>query len=399
MKITVARTPLERDQLDHFFETFTLWRDVKTKERVVMWRPARFLILFFGLLSYLYVGSVLAVTWWLQAAAPGSRIGYHDVANPLRWSRIVMKWMRYQNAHAPPAGPFFPDDEDTDAAGGAAAPPAEAGTKDNARSAPVYSVADSPLAGSMPYGPLLAQYFTRNGGTQKLDAIHSVQVVGTVTMPNGTSVKFTMVKKPPGEVRISMHNNLSGSEATVLTNGADTWQWVGDPYQNGVQRSSADEASALLREEFYCDTPIELIHNLSVLREIPREVGEDEPYNIIETRLARDMRLMVFLNPDTWHADRLQIDYDQNGAPCSYVILASNWMTVDGVAEPAQLQVYANGQPLLQCHIDGITYNLGAYDVLFVPPADAPKKASSTPPPKPVAPVSALTRLARLSPA
>jgi hypothetical protein len=372
MKFTVARTRLQRDHLDSFFESFTLSRSAETRELILQWRPGRFFGLLFGLPAFFFAGVVIAITLWIQSLAPGIAVSYADIANPAHWSLVAQRWHAYQNtAAANPNAPLI--------AGSAADLAADASARADARAASdgstgpttVYSVPDSPIVSATPYGPLLTRYFTSNGGTQKLLGILSIQIHGTVTMDSGETLSFTMVKKPPGKIRINMHDTLTNNEATVITDGHDTWKWSGDAYQTGVHPAPPDEAAALVRESFYCDVPVEIIHNPHALREIPRVLGEDEHFNYVQTLLGDGMRALIFLNPDTWHADRIQIDYDQNGIPCSYTILVRNWMTVDGIAEPSLIDVYVNGTHLLQCAFDSITFNPGAYDVLFQPPAEA----------------------------
>jgi hypothetical protein len=369
MKFIVARTRLQRNLLDGFFESYYLTRDAQTKELRILWRPVRLFGLFFGLLTFLYVGAILAVTWWLQDLAPGLNVRYADVANPVHWSHFFIRWQAYQKTYALPTEPVHLGDNQALAA--AINATAHVGAPGSTHSGAAYTIADNPLVSANPYGPLLTQYFLHNGGTQELLGILSIQIHGTVTMQSGETLKFTMVKKPPGKVRINMHDDVSNKEATVLTDGQKTWKWTGDPYANGVTLAPPDEAAALAREAMYCDIPVEIIHNPHFLSEIPRELGEDQPDNYIQTILASGMRALIFLNPDTWRADRVQIDYDQNGVPCTYTILVREWMTVAGVSEPALIDVYVNGTKLLQCRFDSITYNPGAYDVLFEPPGDA----------------------------
>jgi len=380
MKFTVARTRLQRDHLDSFFESFTLSRSSETRELILLWRPGRFFGLLFGLPAFFFASVVIAITLWIQALAPGIAVGYADIANPAHWSAVSQRWHAYQNTAATdPNAPLI--------AGSAADLAADAGVRATARaasdgstgSAGVYSVPDSPIVTATPYGPLLTHYFTSNGGTQKLLAILSIQIHGTVTMDSGETLNFTMVKKPPGKIRINMHDTLTNKEATVITDGHDTWKWSGDAYQTGILPAPPEEAAALVREAFYCDVPVEIIHNPHALREIPRVLGEDEHDNYVETLLGDGMRALIFLNPDTWRADRIQIDYDQKGIPCSYTIFVRDWMTVDGIAEPSLIDVYVNGDHLLQCKFDSITFNPGAYDVLFEPPADAVSPPAAAP--------------------
>ncbi|MGA2053538.1 MAG: hypothetical protein ABSH19_09520, partial [Opitutales bacterium] len=334
MKFIVARTRQQRALLDSFFESLTLARNAQTRELTVIWRPYRSLGLLFGLPLFFYLTFVVAATLWIQEFAPGINVGYLDVADPIRWSLVFSRWRTFEDATT-----TSPDPTQVAAAADAADAYARAAARVNngapaTRSTTVYTLAQNPIVASVPYGPLLTQYFTRNGGTQKLLGILSIQIHGTVTMQSGETLSFTMVKKPPGKIRINMHDDVSNQEATVLTDGRDTWKWTGDPYHNGVQPVSPDETAALVREAMYCDIPVEIIHDSHALREIPRELGEDEHYNYVQTLLNGGIRALIFLNPDTWRADRIQLDYDQSGIPCSYTILVREWMTVSGISEP-----------------------------------------------------------------
>ncbi len=384
MKFTVARTRMQRDLLDGFFESFTLSRSAQTRELIVLWRPGRFLGLLLGLPAFFFLSVVIAITLWIQSLAPGIAVHYADIANPAHWADVAQRWHAYQNASAANQNPVLIASSAEDLAAQANARAAARVSGDGAtNSSAVYSLPDNPINSAVPYGPLLTHFFTSNGGTQKLLSILSIQIHGTVTMDSGETLNFTMVKKPPGKIRINMHDSITNNEATVLTDGHETWKWTGDPFQNGVKPAPSEEADALIREAFYCDIAVEIIHNPHALREIPRVLGEDEHFNFVQTPLGSGMRALIFLNPDTWRADRVQIDYDLKGVPCSYTIFVRDWMMVDGIPEPSLIDVYVNGTHLLQCKFDSITFNPGAYDVLFQPPADL--VSLPTPPPAPAA--------------
>jgi hypothetical protein len=186
-----------------------------------------------------------------------------------------------------------------------------------------------------------------------------------------------MVKKPPGQVRLNMLNQSTGQEATVLSDGTDSWNWIGDPGKNPVHRADNDQAAALMREAMYCDVAVEVLRSPRVLREMPRQASTEEPYDMIQMNLPHDVRALIFLDPRTSRAQRIQLDYDKDGAPNQYTIIVHDWMDVEGVPEPKAITVFYNGKKLLDCSFSSIAYNLGAYDVLFQRPTETPPAPAS----------------------
>jgi hypothetical protein len=234
----------------------------------------------------------------------------------------------------------------------------------------------STLEGSIAYGPLLERFFERNGGMDKLLGIYSIKIHGTVIAEEGSrkeTFSFTMVKKPPGQVRLNMLNEDTKMEATVLTDGTDTWEWRGDsPEKNGVQSADANAAAALMREAMYSDVAVEVLRSPRVLRELPRQASSDEPYDVIEMLLPHDVNARIYLDPKTSRAQRIDLVYDNGGVPNLYTIFVHDWMEVEGVPEPKSLTVFDNGAKVLDCVFDSISYNEGAYDSLFERPTLAP---------------------------
>jgi hypothetical protein len=366
MKFYSARTALQLDRLDCFFESFCYWRDNRTKELIVLWRPRRCLTLGIGLVVYLYVGTVLAATWWLQVLAPGLPVRVADVANPLRWPAIPGIWERFQIGIALPADELMP--------GNRPLPGHE-------RSAPgantTTSLAAGPPAELVPgadvFNPLIYQFFLRNGGVSALAEVRSVEIRGIVTMHNGNQLSFTMVKKPPNRVRLNIHDIVSPRESTLVRNGDATWKWSGDPFKNGVRRALPEEVDTLLRETLMFDVPMELLVRGDTLQaSLPAGSAAGAP-PMLTTPVSADMVAQVYLNADTWRPERLDFVYGGKDKPTRYSIRVRQWMMVMGLPEPKQLDVLVNNQPLLSCQVESIVYNNGVLNVLFEPPAEAPR--------------------------
>jgi hypothetical protein len=353
----IFRTPHKFSQRRHlyFFESIHVWRDEKTEELVVMWRPGHFLSLVGMILVGVYFGLVLVVTSTLHTLAPGVPLEYGDVANPLRWKTIPYIWRAFQKAQGAKSAPVAQSEPLLPAAAEKSAP---------AENATVLLQA--------PYGPLMEQFFDHNGGKVKLDDIHSVEIRGVVAMVGGDTLSFTMVKKLPNDVRLNMRDLSNGGESTVLTNGTDTWLWSGDPYENGISHAPAEILQMLQRETLLFNVAVELANHLSSLREVPPPAGSKTANPVIELAMPNDMLASVYLNPLNWRPDRVDITYEDKGQPVLYSVLVRDWQVVDGVPEPSSIDVFQNDQPFLHCHVSTLTYNLGAYNLLFEPPVNAP---------------------------
>jgi hypothetical protein len=144
-----------------------------------------------------------------------------------------------------------------------------------------------------------------------------------------------------------------------------------------VESLSIDQLKALQREAMYCGVIFELLDNPHTLREVEHVSDDQEQYNRVLGTLANGMRLEVMIDPGTQRAERVQIQYDENGVPMFYVIMVKDWMTVNGVEEPSRFEVFVNGQKLLDGKINQVTYNAGVLDVLFDPPLESATKAAT----------------------
>ena len=367
--IFIAPTTRRQHERMWFFESFRCWRDERTGQLVVMWRRNRCLGLFFGFVLFLYFGSVAAATWWLQLLSPGLPVTYGQMLNPVHWPDVPHIWNTYQRTLAEQSLQLEKASASTPGADNLGQPSnSHLSASSAAPPVPSAPASASPLQGADDYGALLAQFFAHNGGVTKLLGIHSIQIQGTVTLADGNTKNFTLTKKLPDKVRLNIHDNLSTGENTVLTNGHDTWVWIGDPYTNGIRPAIPTEASAVLREALYTDVAVAAIQH-------PHDVTESTPPGDIAPAFALQlpygMRAQVFPDPKTWLPSLIQINYDQDGHPNTCVISVRSWMTVEGVPEPASIDVTLNDALLLKCHINSIAYNLGIYDVLFEPPPGA----------------------------
>jgi len=394
MKFIPSRNRQQHERL-WFFESIRMWRDERTDQLVVMWRRGRFLGFAIGLLLFFYFGFVAALTWWIQALAPGIPVTYAQNLNPIQWLMLPRVWSAYQQSQSDLL-------EKLSATLRPAVPSASTPYSPSVPSTGPSASASKLDIAAEPFSPLLAQFFAHNGGSAKLLAIHSVNIQGNVTLPAGNTLHFSLVKKMPDKVRLNIHDNLSTNESTLVTDGNTTWKWIDDPFKNGVRKALPSEAAAMLRETLYCDVAIEAVNHSGNITEPAAADAADHHFDL---QLPGGMRARIFPDPDTWRPSRIEIEYEQDGKTNTNVITVEDWMTVAGFPEPAKISVTLNGQPLLDCRFESIVYNSGMYDILFQPPLsapvaapDAPSAASTHPPPPAPAPNPALITVPPLAP-
>ena len=153
--------------------------------------------------------------------------------------------------------------------------------------------------------------------------IHSINIQGNVTLPAGNTLHFSLVKKMPDKVRLNIHDNLSTNESTLVADGNTTWKWTGDPFQNGVRKATLSEATAMLREVFYCDVAIEAVNHSGNITEPAASDDADQHFDL---QLPYGMRARIFPDPDTWRPGRIEIDYEQDGKANTNIITVHDWM-------------------------------------------------------------------------
>ncbi len=385
MKFEFARTRQQQADLHLFFESCTILRNADTRQSVFLFRPGRLLALVVMLGAFLPIAVVLTAVLWAQQLVPEAGLTFTDAVYPWRWPHLLDEWRQPVINYPDGSMSSLPRSKTPEfaprpasAARPAPAPAPEAKPPGApTRSPSIYTMNNHGPASAVSYGPIMWDYLSHNGGLDKLQDVRGLQVQGNVTMANGSVLNFTMVKRPPDKIRLTMRAGPAQEEATVLANGDRGWRWVGAAGAQAPESLGPEQLKAIEREALYCGVIFELINSPHTLREIAHVSDDQDEYNRVLGTLPNNMRVEVLIDPDTQRADRIQIQYDENGVPCLYVIQVKEWMTVNGVDEPSHFEVFVNGGKLLDGKINQVTYNAGVLDVMFEPPAAAKPAAAA----------------------
>ena len=223
---------------------------------------------------------------------------------------------------------------------------------------------------------ILAKHYAACGGLDKLKAINSMRVTGSVAVGQGMDAPFTMERKRPGKSR--MEFTLQGMTGIQAFDGTKTWSVmpfmgkkdpeVGTDEDNKNAQDDADFDGALVD---YKDkgNAIEVAGKESI-------DGADA-YKLKVTKKNGKIEY-DYLDAETWLLVKQEGKVKRRGTEMDGETLFSDYKDVDGIMEPFAMESGAKGMPQKQkMTFTKIELNVPIDDARFAVPANA---AVATPP-------------------
>lgn len=241
--------------------------------------------------------------------------------------------------------------------------------------------ADKPLTAD----EITAKYLTAIGGREKLKAVQSLRMTGTITMGPGMVAPMVIELKRPSSMR--MEFTIQGMTATSAFDGEKGWQIVPFQGDDGPEELPADQIDDV-RAQADIDGPLVDSKEKGITIELAgrEKIDDVDAYHLKLTTKKAETRDM-YVDAHTFLPIKETMKRDIGGESMSVELLISDYRDVSGVKFPHTLDNRIAGTPMTQLmKIDKIELNPALDAARFkkpepkpTAPADPAKHEEATP--------------------
>jgi outer membrane lipoprotein-sorting protein len=228
----------------------------------------------------------------------------------------------------------------------------------------------APIAHAQTVDELLAKHYEACGGLDKMKAVNTMRVTGTITMGPGMEAPFTMERKRPGMRR--MEFTLQGMTGIQAFDGNKTWSVmpfmgkkdpeVGTEEDNKNARDDADFDGALVDYKAKG-------HTIELMGKEPVE-GADA-YKLKVTKKNGNIEY-DYLDAETYLLVKTEGKVKRRGTELDGETTFSDYKEVDGLMQPFSMESGAKEMPQKQkLTFTKIELNVPLDDSRFAVPAGA----------------------------
>lgn len=200
------------------------------------------------------------------------------------------------------------------------------------------------------------------GGLQKLKALKSLSITGTMSM-QGMEIPFNTFFSAPTKFRMEM--TIQGMKIIQAYDGLTAWSL--NPMRGGTAEKAAEselkqmKSQADMIEGEFIDfaakgNTLELIG--------PEDVDGATAYKVKVTDKENETHF-VFVDAATWLLVRRDRSMNMMGQSVDVEMLYSNFKEISGVQLPAQIDIRYQGEDMMSMSWDNISPNATVSDDLF----------------------------------
>jgi len=228
----------------------------------------------------------------------------------------------------------------------------------------------APIAHAQTVDELLAKYYEACGGLDKLKAITSIRVTGTMAIAPGMDAPFTMERKRPGKQRMEFQvQGMTGIQAfdgerswSVMPFMGKTEPEVGADEDNKRQQADADFDGALVDYKAKGHA-IELAGN--------EPVDGAAAYKLKITKKNGNVEY-DYLDAETYLLVKTEAKVRRNGNDINGETVFSDFKEVSGIMEPFAMETGAKEMPQKRkFSFSKVELNVPLDDTRFAVPAGA----------------------------
>jgi outer membrane lipoprotein-sorting protein len=226
-------------------------------------------------------------------------------------------------------------------------------------------VAAPSLAQTPSVDELVAKNIAARGGLEKLQAINSSKITGTVST-QGMDIPITVLTKRPNKMRQDL--TMQGQSIVQAFDG--TTVWAMNPMMGpGAQPVEGPQADALKSRALF-DGPLVGFKERGDTLEV---VGQADVEGVKTWKLKlanKEGRAMhIFLDAETGLEKQMSATMEQNGMTMEFDTILSDYQPADGVPVARSMKTLMGGQPVAAVTITSVEYNVPIEDSVFVMPA------------------------------
>lgn len=228
-----------------------------------------------------------------------------------------------------------------------------------------FAVGALPAASAQTVDELLAKHFESRGGLDKLKALNTIKMVGTVSGGGGEMTMTTWTKRPN---LVRQEQEIWGQKIIQAFDGARAWAinpMLGSPdptelpaAQADVIRTEADFDGVLIDYKAKGHT-IEMVG--------PDTVDGAKVFRLKVTTKA-GVTQHVYLDATTGLERKVSAEIEQGGRKMTVETVMSDYKPVSGIVVPFSVRRYVNGQMAAEIMFRTIEFNTPMDDSLFKMP-------------------------------
>lgn len=216
---------------------------------------------------------------------------------------------------------------------------------------------------------LVAKNIAARGGAEKLKAIQSLKVSGTMTAPNGMQLPLTITVKRPGMMRMEM--NLQGTAIVTAFDGANAWSINPMTGSNEPKLSSETESKNVANNaETFVDGPLfDYKAKGAKIEYAGKEDVNGSPAYKLKVTNKQGTVMNVYLDSKSYLEVRSDGKVSQMGQEMEVDTYPSDYKPEGGVLMAHTLDSKVNGTPMMKMSMNKVEVNIPADDSLFKMPA------------------------------
>ena len=207
---------------------------------------------------------------------------------------------------------------------------------------------------------VVAKNLAAKGGIEKLRAITTVKMTGSLKSPSGVTAITSWAKRPSFMRR---ENVRDGQTFVTAFDGKTLWQInpliSSRPREVPAPPGDAEDFDSLLLDYKEKGRTIELVATEPVQGISMHRLRVTEKNGQI-----RD----VYLNAETMLESKTVVQIEQGGRQAIVTTEFSNYKTIDGISVPMHIRQLLNGKPMTEVTYDHIEFNVAIPDSMFAKP-------------------------------
>jgi outer membrane lipoprotein-sorting protein len=224
---------------------------------------------------------------------------------------------------------------------------------------------------------LVAKNVAARGGADKLKAIQSLKVSGTMSAPNGMQLPLIITIKRPGMMRMEM--NLQGAEIVTAFDGVNAWAINPMMGSNEPKLSTPEESKNVANNaETFVDGPLfDYKSKGSKIEYAGKEDVNGSPAYKLKVTNKQGMAMDVYVDAKSYLEVRSTGKVSQAGQEMEVDSYPSDYRPEGGVLMAHTIDSKVNGTPMMKMSMTKVEVNVPTNDAVFKMPA-APEAKPDT---------------------
>lgn len=224
---------------------------------------------------------------------------------------------------------------------------------------------------------VISKNLSARGGLDKIKAVKSYTMDGSMSMAQGMELNFTQSIKRPLKFRMDM----SFQGMSIITAYDGTIAWTVNPMAGNKAEVSPAKEAKRLAERADMDGMLVGWKEKGYALELvgPEDIDGATAYKVKVTDQDKDVKF-IYIDATTWLEVRMDMRVSMMGQEADVEMLMSNYQEVAGVQIPMAIEMRTDGQALMSMTYSNPKVNVDIPDSRFAFPVEKP--ATKTPTPK-----------------